>query len=162
MLLVYSVLSLILGFFNHAVVMLTRKPVEDFHAIQENTLRYCLSLYASLIGVVEEMPVFTGRDSIDYSLQLNITYALRYSNILAILRLSGAGIILISLPHLVVLSVISAVIPIIYLIGIFSVLITGRWPYFLFDFMTRYYRALGRLMAFMTGLVDTYPPFTFS
>ncbi len=160
-LIIYSMLSLILGFFNHIIVMITKKPVEDFQTIQENTLRYFLSVYASIIGIVEEMPVFTGRDNIDHSLQLNITYGLRYSNLLAALRLSGIGIVIISLPHLVILALISVIIPLITIAGLASVLVTGKWPYFLFDFLTKYYRSLTRLMAFIMGLVDDYPPFKF-
>jgi hypothetical protein len=113
------------------------------------------------IGIVEEMPVFSGRKDIDYSMQMNVVYPVAYSRFLAGLRLSVAGIILATLPHLVVLAVIGLTVPVFYLAGIFSVIFTARWPHFLFDILSRYYRYMARVMAFMTGLVDKYPPFSF-
>lgn len=160
-LLVYSLLSSILGFINHIVVISTKNSVEDFSEIIENTIRYSLAVNTSLIGIVEEMPVFAGKKDIDYAMQMNITYPLAYSRLLAALRLSGVGIFLMTLPHILILLVIGAAIPIFWLTGIISVLATARWPHFLFDILMRYYRYMARVMAFMTGLVDKYPPFTF-
>ena len=159
--LIYAVLSIILGLINHIVVIATEKNVEDFSEIHENTLRYLLSISASAIGIVEEMPIFTGRYNIDHPLQLRINYPLRSQRLLAFLRLSCVGILLITLPHFVVLGVLSLVIPLVFIIGIFSVLITGGWPHILFDFMTRYYRYLARVLAFCIGIVDVYPKFKF-
>ncbi len=158
---IYLALSLILGILNHIVVLTTSRPVEDFQAILEKTLRYYLSINASLLGIVEEMPVFTGNDDIDYPLQLNITYSLRSSSIMAALRLSVVGILLISLPHILILSLLTVALPAIFLIGIISVLITRRWPHYLFDFMSVYYSSVAKILAFIMGLVDRYPPFKF-
>ncbi|PKL41138.1 MAG: hypothetical protein CVV44_00435 [Spirochaetae bacterium HGW-Spirochaetae-1] len=158
---VYSILSMILGFINHIVVLSTKNSVEDFSEIIEKTLRYFLSTSTSYLGIVEEMPLFTGKKDIDYAMQLDIIYPVVYSRILAALRLSIIGIIIATLPHLVVLLVIGMTIPIFYLVGMIAVLITARWPHFLFSIISRYYRYMARVMAFMTGLVDKYPPFTF-
>ena len=159
--LLYSVLSFILGFINHLVVLSTRQTVEDFSDIQENTVRYFLSINAALIGIVEDMPVFAGRENIDYPLQMNITQPYRRSPILALLRLSIAGILILALPHILILAILSVVIPFIYFIGVISVLITGRWPYVLFDFLVRYYRHAALVMAFIIGLTDRYPGLKF-
>ena len=159
--LIYTVLSIILGFINHVVVIATEKNIEDFSEIHENTLRYLLSISASSIGIVEEMPIFAGRYNIDYPLQLRINYPLRSQRWLAFLRLSCVGILLFTLPHLVILGVLSLVIPVVFIVGIVSVLITGGWPHMLFDFMTRYYRYSARVLAFGIGIVDTYPKFKF-
>lgn len=158
---VYNVLSLILGFINYIVVIFSGKSVEDFSGIHENTLRYLLSISASGLGIVEEMPIFAGRDNIDYPLQMRIVYPLHSSRILAFLRLTGLGIIIILLPHLLILGVMSLAIPLVFLIGEFSVLITGGWPYLLFDFMIRYYRYTARVLAFCIGIIDQYPRFKF-
>ncbi len=160
-LLIYGMLSAILGFINHIVVLSTKNSVEDFSEIIENTIRYSLAVNTSLIGIVEEMPIFAGKKDIDYAMQMNIIYPLAYSRLLAAMRLSGIGIFLMTLPHILVLSVIGVAIPVFWLTGIITVLITGRWPHFLFDILMRYYRYMARTMAFMTGLVDKYPPFSF-
>ncbi|MBP7734866.1 MAG: zinc-ribbon domain-containing protein [Spirochaetes bacterium] len=158
---VYNVLSIILGFINHIVVIFTEKNIEDFSEIHENTLRYLLSISASSIGIVEEMPIYAGRDNIDYPLQMRIVFPLRSSRLLAFLRLSGIGIILLTLPHLVIMGLMSIVIPIVFIVGILSVLITGGWPHVLFDFMTRYYQYVARVLAFSIGIIDVYPKFKF-
>ncbi len=159
--LVYNTLSIILGFINHVVVIFTEKNIEDFSEIHENTLRYLLSISASSIGIVEETPIYAGRDNIDYPLQMRIVFPLRSSRLLAFFRLSGIGIILLTLPHLVLMGLMSIVIPIIFIVGILSVLITGGWPHVLFDFMTRYYRYVARVLAFSIGIIDVYPKFKF-
>ncbi len=158
---VYNLLSVILGFINHILVIFTEKNIEDFSEIHENTLRYLLSISASSLGIVEEMPIFAGRDNIDYPLQMRIVYPLRSSRLLAFLRLSVVGIILLTLPHLVILGVMSLAVLLIFFTGILSVLITGGWPHMLFDFMTRYYRYMARVLAFSIGIIDVYPTFKF-
>jgi hypothetical protein len=158
---VYNMLSLILSGLNHLVVIATGKNVEDFSGIHENTLRYLLSISSSMIGIVEEMPVYAGRNNIDYPLQLRVVYPLRSSKLLAVLRLTGIGILLFSLPHLLILGLISLFIPLLFLVGMISVLATGGWPHLLFEFMTRYYRYSARVLAFNIGLVDVYPSFKF-
>ncbi|MFC1671242.1 DUF4389 domain-containing protein, partial [Spirochaetota bacterium] len=158
-LLMYSILSSILGVINNIVVISTGKRVEDFSMIQENTVRYFLSLYASSMGVVEEMPIFTGKGNIDYPLQMDMKYSMRYSKLLAVLRFSILGILLVLLPHLIILSLLSIVVPIIFIVGNICVLVIGKWPYFLFDFYNRYFRYLTRITAYLIGLVDTYPSF---
>lgn len=159
--LVYSLLSIILGFINYLVVIATEKNVEDFSVIHENTLRYLLSISASEIGIIEEMPIFAGRDNIDYPLQMRIIFPLRSSRLLAFLRLSGIGIILLALPHFLILGLMSFVVLVLGFAGLLSVLITGGWPHLLFEFMTRYYRYCARVLAFVIGIVDVYPRFKF-
>lgn len=156
---VYSVLSLILGSLNNIIIILTGKSIEDFSQIQENTLRYLLSISASFVGVVEETPIYAGRDNIDYALQMKVIYPFRPSRLLAGLRLSVIGIFITTLPHLLVLGILSLVMVFLYFAGIIGVLVTGRWPGLLFDIFTRYYRYAAGVMGFVIGIVDAYPSF---
>jgi hypothetical protein len=158
---VYNILSLILGVINHIVVLATQKNVEDFSVIHENTLRYLLSISASASGIIEEMPIYAGRNNIDHPLQMRIIFPLRSSRILAFLRLSGIGILIMTLPHFLFIGLLGLVIPLISIVGLVSVLATGGWPHFLFEFMTRYYRYAARVLAFSIGIVDVYPRFKF-
>lgn len=155
---IYNILSLILGFLNNIIVMITGRNVEDFSQIQENTLRYILSISVSSIGIVEEMPVFAGRDNIDYPLQLKVTYPMHNSRLLAGLRLSMIGMLLITIPQWLLLMVLYPVLLLLYSVGNIVVLITGRWPHVLFDILTKYYRYVARLLSFNIGIVDVYPP----
>lgn len=159
---IYSVLSVILGAINHLVVFATGEGREDFSQIIENTLRLGMSMGVSSIGTVEELPVPAGRPNIDYPLQFSVTYPVRNSRLLALARLSVVGIVILALPHILVLAALSLVVPVFTVAGLISVLFMGQWPALLFDYITLYYRYYARVMAYITGLVDSYPPFTLS
>jgi len=158
---IYTVLSGILGFINQIVIISTGKCIEDFAQIAENTLRYYLYIETCITGIVEDRPEFAGRERIDHQMQLDLTYPLKYSKLLAALRLSVLGIILVSLPHIVMLWFITLFVPVIYIAGIIWVIITGRWPNPLFMFLSMYFRYTARISSFMIGLTDQYPPFRF-
>ena len=159
--LLYSVLSFILGFINHIVVISTGESVEDFAEIQENTLRYMLSIGASSIGLVEENPIFAGRKNIDYPLQMDVTYPIRSSRFMGMVRASFIGILIISLPHILISIILTLIVPIASFIGQISVLFTGKWPRILFEFLTSYFRYQARVFSYVIGLIDEYPPFKF-
>jgi hypothetical protein len=159
---IYHMLSFILGVLNYIIIIFTGKNVEDFSEVQENSLRYVLSIGASLMGVVDEMPVFAGRSDIDHPIQMRITYPSRFSRVFSMLRLSIAGIVMIVAPHLLLLSVLSILAFACSIAGLISVLIAGRWPRTLFEFMTRYLRYSAKVLAFSTGIIDEYPSFTFN
>ncbi|HNU91068.1 MAG TPA: zinc-ribbon domain-containing protein [Spirochaetota bacterium] len=159
--LLYWAVSAILGFVNTLLVLFRGYPEEDFLEMQENTLRGAVSLAACAFDVVEEMPGFVGRKNIDYALQLAVTYPVRYSRFIAFLRLTGLGIFLALLPHLVLLFLLSLGALLIFFAGLVSVLIFKKWPNVLFDFMARYFNHWVNVNAFMIGLVDRYPSFRF-
>jgi hypothetical protein len=159
--LVYTILSSILGFINQLVILSSGRCVEDFSLIIENTTRYFLYIKTNIIGIVEDRPVYTGKEKLDHPLQLNITFPLRYSKNIALLRLSIIGIMLISIPHLFVIFITTIPVPFIYLAGIISVIISRRWPNVLFIYLTKYFGYMARLSSFMLGLTDEYPPFRF-
>jgi predicted Zn finger-like uncharacterized protein len=159
--LIYSILSSILSFFNWIIIAFSGMHEEDFTEIQENTIRYMLSLSACCTDVVEEMPKFAGRKDINFPLQYDATYPIRYSRVMAVLRISVIGIILAVLPHLIIVTILSIGCAIIYLIGLLSIIIRKKWPKVLFDFMVRYYRYCANVLSFMTGVIDRYPSFKF-
>jgi predicted Zn finger-like uncharacterized protein len=159
--LIYFILSSILSFFNWIIIAFSGMHEEDFTGIQENTIRYMLSLSACSTDVVEEMPKFAGRKDIDYPLQFDATYPIHYSRVMAVLRISVIGIILAVLPHLILVTILSIGCAIIYMIGLLSIIIRKKWPKILFDFMVRYYRYCANILSFMTGVIDRYPSFKF-
>ncbi len=160
--LIYTILSGILGFINQIVIIFTGRCIEDFSQITENTLRYFFYIKSNIAGIVEDRPVYAGRESINHQMQLNITYPVKYSKNLAILRLSIIGICLITLPHFAIMAMLTIAVPFVYLAGIITVIFTRRWPNPLFIFLTRYFRYLARISSFLLGLTDEYPPFRFN
>jgi predicted Zn finger-like uncharacterized protein len=160
-LMVYSMLSSVLGLLNWMITLFTGFSETDFAEIQENTIRYAVSTLACAAGIVEDRPVFAGRKNIDHPLQLNIIYPVRYSRVWALLRLSFVGMFIAMLPHLLLLMILSLGALVIAIIGILCVIATKKWPNVLFDFMVRYLGYVTNVSAFMMGVIDRYPSFRF-
>jgi len=156
---VYSMVALILGFINWFLVAVTGEPVEAFTEIQENTLRRLLAFGACYMDLVEELPLYSGREDIDYPLQFDVTYPVKYSRVLAILRLSVVGIYLLALPHILLLMILTIGSIPISIAGLICVLAKKTWPNMLFDPMVKYYNYSAKVNAFIIGLVDEYPKF---
>ena len=129
--------------------------------LQEQSLRYGLSIYASLLNVVEDKPPFTGKKSVDYQLQFSVLYPPKYSRVLAFLRLTGVGIMVLALPHLLLFAVLSVGMVLICFVSLLFTIIAGHWPSLTFDFMVRYLRYSANIAGYVYGLVDTYPSFRF-
>ena len=158
---IYYVLSLAVGILNWIIIIFTGESVEDFTEIQEKTIRNLITLNACFADVVEEVPPYAGRKDIDYSLQMDVTYPTNYSRILAFLRLSGIGILILAFPHIVLLLLLSIGSILICVAGLISIIATRRWPTILFDFMIRYYRYATNVISYLFGVVDKYPTFRF-
>lgn len=158
---VYSVVTWAVSMLNWLLILLTGSAQDDYSEMQEKTLRIAISLGACQAGTVEDMPLYTGGKNIDYPLQINVIYPVRYSRVLAFLRLTGVGMIIILLPHLLLLTLLTLGAVLIYIAGQLSVLAVKRWPNLLFDFMSRYFGYLGNVLAFAIGLIDRYPSFRF-
>ncbi|HEY1405914.1 MAG TPA: DUF4389 domain-containing protein, partial [Spirochaetota bacterium] len=158
---IYSVISGVVGALNQLLILFSGKRERDFSLMQEQTLRFLSSLYASLLNVVEEKPSFGGKKNIDYQLQMHIIYPPKYSRILAVLRMSVVGILLVALPHILLLSVLTVGMSLISFVSLVYTIIAGRWPSLMFDFMVRYLRYWTTIYAYLCGLIDTYPSFRF-
>jgi predicted Zn finger-like uncharacterized protein len=158
---IYSIVSGIINFLNTLITLFSGSRERDFSLLQENFLRYSITLMASLVNVTEEYPAFGGRKDIDSQIQLNITYPPKSSRILAFMRLTVVSIVLAALPHLLLLTILSVGMSLISFFSLIFVIFAGRWPSIMFDFMVRYLRYLSSVSAYMSGLVDTYPSFRF-
>ena len=69
---------------------------------------------------------------------------------------------LLLIPHIIVLYVLGIVGFIVFYIGYWAVLITGRYPQGLFAFIVGVQRWSTRTDSWMYGMVDRYPPFSLS
>jgi len=90
-----------------------------------------------------------------------VVYPVRHSRVLAFLRLTGVGIVIAALPHLLLLSLLSLGAWLITIAGLVSIIAVRKWPGVLFDFMRRYFNYAANVFSFVTGIVDKYPSFRF-
>jgi hypothetical protein len=89
----------------------------------------------------------------DYPVRLEIDYPQRLSRLLIFVKW------LLAIPHLIVLYVLGIVAYAVLIIAWFAVLITGRYPRALFDYLVGFERWRARVGAYLLLQTDAYPPF---
>jgi len=95
-----------------------------------------------------------------YPVRLEADYPPTPSRGLALLGLFLFPKQILLLPHLIVLFVLNLLAAIAVYVGYLVVLITGRYPPGLYDFVLGALRWQTRITAWLFGLVDEYPPFS--
>jgi hypothetical protein len=90
----------------------------------------------------------------DYPVRLEIDYPPRLSRLLIFVKW------LLAIPHYIALWVLGIVAYVVLIIAFFAVLITGRYPRALFDFLVGFERWRSRVGAYLLLQTDSYPPFT--
>ena len=102
----------------------------------------------------DEYPPFSGGAEPEYPVRLDIEYPERLSRLLIFVKW------LLVIPHLLILALLGLVAFLVYVIGWFAILFTGRLPRGLFDFLVGYGRWGLRVNAYILLLRDEYPPFS--
>ncbi len=97
----------------------------------------------------------------NYEVNLTVEPAPRNSRLFALLGIFQIKWLLL-LPHLILLTLITLIWGFVVWIGYWIVLFSGRMPDGLRSFITGYQRWLVRVVLWNAGIVDRYPPFTFS
>ena len=96
--------------------------------------------------------------NVNYPADLSVAYPEKSSRVLALLGVLFFKAILL-IPHLIILSALSFIKSIAIYISYWAVLITGKYPRSLFDFVVGVERWNFRVTVWLSGCVDSYPPF---
>jgi hypothetical protein len=91
----------------------------------------------------------------EYPVRLDIDYPPRLSRLLIFVKW------LLAIPHFIALYVLAIVMYVVLLISWFGVLITGRYPESMFNFLVGVERWRARVSAYLLLQTDRYPPFSF-
>ena len=97
-----------------------------------------------------------------YPVRFEVDYPEAPSRGLALLGVLFLLKVLLLIPHIIILYVLGIVGFIVFYIGYWAVLITGRYPQGLFAFVLGILRWSTRTDSWMYGTVDRYPPFSLS
>lgn len=95
-----------------------------------------------------------------YPVDVVVPHPERSSRLYALLAILFFVKAVLLLPHLIVMYFLTLAQFVVAVIGYFAVLITGRYPRNLFDFVAGVLRWQTRLNAWVLGLTDRYPPFS--
>ncbi len=151
-------LALLVGYIGYFIVAFTGRMPEGIHTLISLWLRWATRAYGWLAGITDVYPPFE-TDPVGYGIDARTPRNQQPHRGWAV-----AGIffvkLLAALPHLVLLALVTFVAVVATWIGYVVVLVSGRLPDGLQDFIAGTIRWWVRVMAWILGLTDEYPPFS--
>jgi hypothetical protein len=158
---VLYVLSIVL-YLAHLViwipVLFTGRYPDWAWGLNAGTIRWSTRVYLYLFGLIDEYPAF----SMDAPGDIQIERPESSSRFFAIPIIGILAKSIILIPHFIVLYVLGFVIGICQLVIWIPVLFTGQYPGWAFQLVGGFTLWFGRVYAYLLGLTDSYPPFSFS
>lgn len=142
------------------VLIITAKYPEGLFNFQVNLQRWGLRLNARMQNLSDGYPAF-GLGAEDANIVLEIERQETYSRGSVFAR-ALFGFVYVMLPHALCLVFLQLGASFVRMIAFWAVLITGKYPKGLHDYMVGVLRWGFRVSAFMGYLTDTYPPFSMS
>lgn len=120
---------------------------------QVASTRWLLRAGSYLLLLTDEYPPFEG----DYPIRYDVQYPDRPSR-----RRLVVWKLITSVPHFIVLGVLSLTLVVVVLTGWFAILFTGRFPQGLHGYVAGVLRWQARVQAYVLSLTDEFPPFNLS
>ena len=150
--------SAILQFVAFWVILFTGRYPQSMFEFQSGMLKWSLRVSARMYNVSDGYPAF-GIKSTDEHTDLMVPYPEKVNRGLVLLRLFF-GIFYVYLPHGFILMFRAWFVGILIFAAWWVVLFTGKYPDFMFDWVTGQLRWQFRVSLYMMYMTDTYPPFT--
>ena len=156
-----SIASLFVIYIGYWAVLITGSyPVGLFNFVA-GVQRWTARTDSWMNGLADQYPPFTLGES-DYPARFEVDYPDLSSRGLAVLGVIFLIKWIVLLPHLIILFFLGIAMFVVVYICYWAVLITGRYPVGLFNFVTGVQRWSYRTNSWMSGLADRYPPFSLS
>jgi hypothetical protein len=145
----------ILSFF---AILFTGQLPESFFGIMVMVHRYQWRVASYLFFMREQYPAFefptTATDPATDPARLSIERAPQLNRWLVLVKW------LLAVPHYIVLFVLFIAVYVVVIIGFFAVLITGKWPEGMRNFVIGVMRWSNRVSIYIYLITDIYPPFS--
>jgi hypothetical protein len=90
----------------------------------------------------------------EYPARVELAYPTRFNRLLVLVKW------LLAIPHYIALYVLQLILYVVMFIAFFAILITGKFPRGLFDYVVGYLRWSTRVTSYVLLMTDDYPPFT--
>jgi hypothetical protein len=153
-----SIASSFVGIINFWSILITGKMIRSMFDFQLNLMRWSLRVNARLMNLSDGYPAF-GMTHNDADVILDIDYP-ETSNRVSVLLRAMFGIWYVLIPHAFLLFFLQIGVMFVRMIAFWVVLITGKYPEGMHNYMVGVLRWNIRVSAFMSYLTDTYPPFS--
>ena len=157
---VLQIISALLQIVSFFTVLFTKQVPEGIYGFQVMTLRYNWRVQSFTLFLRNPYPPFSfdmvNEDNGIDPAKLSVRRPAELNRWLPLIKW------LLLIPHYIALIVLAIALVVVWIIGFFAVLILGRWPEGLREFVVGYQRWWSRVMAYHLLLVDDYPPFSLS
>jgi len=150
--------SAILQFVSFWVILFTGRYPQSMFEFQAGLMKWSVRLSARIYNIADDYPAF-GIKAADEHTDLVIPYPESVSRGLTLVRLLF-GIFYVYLPHGFILMFRAFYVEILVFLAWWVVLFTGKYPDYMFDWVSGQIRWQIRLSLYMMYMTDTYPPFT--
>lgn len=150
--------SAILQFIAFWVILFTGRYPQSMFEFQVGLMKWSVRLSARLYNISDGYPAF-GIKSTDEYTDLVVPYPEKVSRGLTLVRMLF-GIFYVYLPHMFILVFRAWFVGILVFLAWWIVLFTGKYPDFMFDWVSGQIRWQMRINLYMMYMTDTYPPFT--
>lgn len=154
---VLAIGALVVFIIAQLVVLFTGHMPEGMHRFQMRVLAQSNKMRAWVNGLTDGLPPFMLSDD-PYPVETSVGHPARSSRLWALLNPPGKYLAL--LPHFITLFVLRIASDWVVLVAQIAILVTGRFPRGMFDFVVGVMRWETRVAAFFFGLRDEYPPFS--
>ncbi len=138
-----------------AAILISQKGAQTYFGESEQNmtmwLRYIIAAYAYLGLLTDKLPNEDPRQT----LRLEITPSGEPTPGGVLVRIITA------IPHYIVLAVLGVIVAILILIAAIMILVNETFPPGIYDFLRGYLRWEARVLGYLAGFVQDYPPFAF-
>lgn len=152
---IWSAILMLIAFF---IVLFTGNYPRNFFEYQVNVMKWSLRVQSRIFNLSDGYPPF-GLKATDASIELDIPYPEKLSRLLLIVRVLF-GWIYIYIPHGFLLFFRAIGTWFVIFIAWWAVLITGKYPQGMHNFVVGFIRWSTRVSVYACFLSDTYPPFS--
>ena len=129
-----------------------QKYLEEAEKGPVTWIRLILGFYAYATLLSDKLPLENPAEAVNFKVQPSGSPSVGQ----ALLR------IIMAIPHFLVLGILGFIAGIVWFLTIISVLMSGTYPDWGFNYLRGYLRWYARVLAYLASLVDEYPPFAFS
>jgi len=148
----------ILRFISWWIVLFTAQYPKSFFDFQVALLRWSTRINARILNLSDGYPAF-GINAEDSNITLQIAHPEKLSRGLLLLR-TFLGAIYVIIPHVICLMFRMIAVYLFVFVAWWAVLITGKYPKGMHDFVVGTFRWAMRINVYLFFLSDKYPPFS--
>ena len=155
---VFGIAGFILRFIAWWAVLFTAQYPKSFFDFQLGMLKWSTRISARILNLADGYPAF-GLNGIDDKINLHVVYPETLSRGVLLLRLF-LGVFYVYIPHGICLFFRAIATYFVVFIAWWAVLITGKYPKVMHDFVVGTLRWVTRLNLYMSFMTDKYPAFS--